>query len=187
MEPVVLQHDWYDRPMPTNVAVGERCWVHSAYAFLHYHSTAPLGVSIGNDTGVYLGTYFELGAQGRVEIGKYCSMVGVIIRSNSRVVIGDYTFIAHKVIMADSPWAVPPGNETTSARSDPLADIIVGNNVWIGAEATLLGGTRLGEGVIVGAGSVVNGEFPPFAIVAGNPARIVGWTNPGESLTRELS
>jgi len=52
----------------------------------------------------------------------------------------------------------------------------IGNDVWIGAGATLLGkggGLTIGDGAIVGAGSVVTKDVPPYAIVGGNPARII--------------
>ena len=54
-------------------------------------------------------------------------------------------------------------------------DIIVEEDVWIGARVTLLRGVTLGRGCIVGAGSVVRRSIPPYAIVTGNPAKIVGF------------
>jgi carbonic anhydrase/acetyltransferase-like protein (isoleucine patch superfamily) len=45
--------------------------------------------------------------------------------------------------------------------------------VWIGLGATILPGARIGDGVIVGAGAVVRGTVPPYAVVAGNPGRVV--------------
>ena len=52
-------------------------------------------------------------------------------------------------------------------------DTIIGNDVWIGQNATILPGTRMGDGVIVGAESVVGGDVEPYTIVAGNPARLI--------------
>lgn len=54
-------------------------------------------------------------------------------------------------------------------------DIIVDEDVWIGARTVLLRGVHLGRGCIVGAGSVVRKAVPPYAIVTGNPAKIVGF------------
>lgn len=54
-------------------------------------------------------------------------------------------------------------------------DVIVDEDVWIGARSLLLRGVHLGRGCIVGAGSVVRHSVPPYAIVAGNPAKIVGF------------
>lgn len=54
-------------------------------------------------------------------------------------------------------------------------DIVVGEDVWLGARTTLLSGVTIGRGAIVGAGSVVRSDVPPYAIVVGNPAKIVGF------------
>jgi acetyltransferase-like isoleucine patch superfamily enzyme len=174
---VSLPHDWYPEPLPANVTVGERSWVYSSFAFLHYRSARLCGVKIGNDTGVYNGTFFDLGPNGEVEVGDYCSLVGAIISTNGRVVIGDYAFLAHEVVLADSPVAVPAPTDGVSA-SEP--SIVLGENSWVGARAVLLGGARIGQGAVVGAGAVVDFEVPDYAIVAGNPARVVGWAQPRE-------
>lgn len=52
-------------------------------------------------------------------------------------------------------------------------DIIVEEDVWIGINVTLLNGAHIGRGCIVGAGCVISGEWPPYAVIAGNPARII--------------
>ena len=54
-------------------------------------------------------------------------------------------------------------------------DVVVDEDVWIGSHVTLLAGTHVGRGAIVGAGSVVRGSVPPYAIVIGNPAKVVGF------------
>ena len=51
-------------------------------------------------------------------------------------------------------------------------DVIIAENCWIGANVTLLPGTKIGEGAIIQAGSVVHGEIPPLAIAGGNPAKV---------------
>ena len=67
-------------------------------------------------------------------------------------------------------WEMDP-----PARSDlPLkGDTIVGNDVWIGQNAVFLPGVHIGDGVIIGANSVVGSDVPPYTIVAGNPARMI--------------
>lgn len=56
--------------------------------------------------------------------------------------------------------------------------IIIGNDVWIGCDVTLLGGVRIGNGAVIGAGSVVAKDIPPYAVVVGNPARIIKYRFP---------
>lgn len=160
-----LDHDWFPRPLPASVQLGERSWLYSSYAFLHSKGT----VRIGDDCGIYNGTHFELGPDGAVEIGRYCTVVGAIIRTNARVAIGDHTFIAHEVVIADDAFAVPPGGAPEPAG----AGVVIGANAWIGARAILLGGTTIGDDAIVGAGAVVHEAVPAGATVVGNPARVV--------------
>jgi acetyltransferase-like isoleucine patch superfamily enzyme len=173
---MMLEHDWFPRPLPANVTLGERSWCYSSFAFLHYRSRRPHGVRVGHDSGIYNGTFFELGPDGEVKIGNYCALVGTIISTNSRVVIGDYSFLAHEVVIADSEAARPP--ETGHAPGATL-EISLGENTWVGARAVLLPGAKVGHDSIIGAAAVVDFEVPPCAIVAGNPARIVGWTKRG--------
>lgn len=52
-------------------------------------------------------------------------------------------------------------------------DVVIGSDVWIGTEALILSGVKIGDGAVVGARAVVTRDVPPYAIVAGNPARIV--------------
>ena len=52
-------------------------------------------------------------------------------------------------------------------------DTVVGNDVWIGQNVTILPGTRIGDGAIIGACRVVAGEVEPYTIAAGNPARLI--------------
>jgi len=52
-------------------------------------------------------------------------------------------------------------------------DIIVEEDVWIGINVTLLNGAHIGRGCIVGAGCVISGEWPPYMVIAGNPAKII--------------
>lgn len=178
-----LEHDWWSGELPTNVRLGDRSWLHSSFAFLHYASRRPCGVSVGDDTGVYIGTMFDVGPEGEVHIGRFGAIAGPIFSTNSRIVIGDYALISWDVVFADSAAALPPACRWNPSGPTPPRssgrDIVVGDNVWIGARAVVLGGAEIGDGSIVGACTVVDGPVAPYSVVAGNPVRTVGRLTPG--------
>jgi acetyltransferase-like isoleucine patch superfamily enzyme len=62
-----------------------------------------------------------------------------------------------------------PYDEVVTPRS-----VVVKDFVWCGSNVTIVGGLTIGEGAIIGSGSVVTGDVPDYAIVAGNPARVIG-------------
>ena len=71
-------------------------------------------------------------------------------------------------------------------NGDKEGDIIVGENVWIGVNVTLLYGAKIGREAILGAGTVCSKVIPPYAIVKGNPAKIVGFVfTPEEAIEHE--
>jgi acetyltransferase-like isoleucine patch superfamily enzyme len=171
-----LDDDWFSWPLPANVELGQRAYLHSSYAFIHYKSRAPVGVRVGHDTGIYHGTFFNLGPNATVEIGNYGTLVGAIFSTDGQVVIGDHALIAHEVVFADSDWPLPGGAANAVLRGKGAtaeSRIEIGDNVWIGAQAIILANVRIGEGSIVGAATVVTGDVPPYTLCAGNPMRIV--------------
>lgn len=104
-----------------------------------------------------------------------------------RLVIGRYGQIAHgaRFITASAnhamtgistfPFGIFDAERIASmtAPGRSLPDTVIGPDCWIGHGALILPGARLGAGVIVGAGAVVAGSVPDYAVVAGNPARIL--------------
>lgn len=66
-------------------------------------------------------------------------------------------------------------------------DTVIGNDVWIGYQATLLPGVRIGDGAVIGAKAVVTGNVPPYAVVAGNPAKVVRLRFPETTIDRLLA
>jgi acetyltransferase-like isoleucine patch superfamily enzyme len=79
-------------------------------------------------------------------------------------------------------------------------DIIIGNDVWIGAKSTIMSGVKIGDGAIVAAGALVTKDVEPYSVVGGNPAKLlkyrfdkqqiadlleIAWWNWGEDKIRE--
>lgn len=86
------------------------------------------------------------------------------------------------------PFAIfdgdPGGRPSMPVR---FPDTVIGHDVWIGDGATIMPGARIGSGVIVGARAVVSGDIPDYAIVAGNPARVVRMRFPEDVAARLMA
>jgi acetyltransferase-like isoleucine patch superfamily enzyme len=122
------------------------------------------------DDGTKVGTFVEI--QRGVTIGKNCK-----ISSHSFICEGvhleDGVFIGHNVTFTNDrfPRAVNPDGTLQTDADWTLEETFVRRGASIGSSATILCGVTIGEGAIVGAGSVVTRDVPAGAIVAGNPAR----------------
>jgi acetyltransferase-like isoleucine patch superfamily enzyme len=104
------------------------------------------------------------------KIGKYCS-----IGSDAIIGLGRHpsrTFVSSHPIFY-STACQSQISFVTEAIFDEFAPINIGNDVWIGTRAVILDGVTIGDGAIVGAGSVVTKDIPPYAIVTGIPATIL--------------
>jgi acetyltransferase-like isoleucine patch superfamily enzyme len=120
-------------------------------------------------------------------VGTYGTPIVHEFANATRLVIGSYSSIAddvhiflggnHRIDWISTypfPTKIPeaagiPDYETSRG------DVIIGNDVWLGSGCTILSGITVGDGAVVGARSVVTRNVPPYAIVAGNPARLVRW------------
>ena len=107
----------------------------------------------------------------------------LIIGSNSRigvgntvigpVWIGDYVQIGQHVLISGLNHKYENIDITIAEQGIEVSPVKINNNVWIGANAVILAGITIGEHCVVGAGSVVTKDIPPFSVVVGNPAKVV--------------
>ena len=113
---------------------------------------------------------------GRQTYGHLGSKVVVLSRQNCVVNIGSYCSVGPGVrfiidgnhhVDTFSTFPFYPGSNW--GKSDP----VVGNDVWISADAVIYSGVTIGDGAVIAGQSVVTKSVPPYAVVAGNPARIV--------------
>jgi acetyltransferase-like isoleucine patch superfamily enzyme len=129
-----------------------RIGAHTVVSSTSHLSLFGEGFSIGDDSGI--GDYGWIGAAGGVTIG-------------SNVIMGQFvTFHSQEHNFADLSKLIRQQGTTE-------AGITIGDNCWIGARVTFLDGSSISEGCVVAAGAVVRGEFPPFSVIAGMPARLV--------------
>jgi acetyltransferase-like isoleucine patch superfamily enzyme len=96
---------------------------------------------------------------------------GVLVTTDGGVTIGDRVLIGYGTQILSSNHTVPslPGRIFDAGHS--RAQVVVGSDVWIGANCVILPGVTIGEGAVVAAGSVVTKNVPAFTYVAGVPAK----------------
>lgn len=106
----------------------------------------------------------------RLVIGKFCAIatsVRFIMNGANHSMAG---FSTYPFYAFGNGWegATPPPEEWVNK-----GDTVVGNDVWLGYEALILPGVRIGDGAVVGARAVVTKDVPPYAVVGGNPAGVL--------------
>jgi acetyltransferase-like isoleucine patch superfamily enzyme len=109
-----------------------------------------------------------------IQIGD-CVSIGpfVVFLCKSRLSIGSHVQIGTGAkFLVGSHESDDPDIPITQQRRTSQG-VTLGDNVWVGASATILDGVTVGSGSIVGAGSVVNKDVPPESVVLGNPARVI--------------
>lgn len=116
----------------------------------------------------------------RVWLGPY-----VVIYGHGGVEIGEQTLISMHCTILSSNHGVPPVGTLIRDTLDKLLPTKIGRDVWIGANAVVLGGVTIGDGAVVAAGAVVNRDVEAGAVVAGVPARLI--KRRGNSATAEQS
>lgn len=94
--------------------------------------------------------------------------------------ISSYVTIGNNVMMGPE-CLIYTANHTMQRRDIPMRlqgheqarPVVIGNDVWIGGRVIILPGVHIGDGAVIGAGSVVTKDVPPYAIVGGNPAKVI--------------
>lgn len=129
------------------------------------------GCEIGDDCKI--GTFVEI--QGGVTIGARCKISSHSFLCEG-VVLEDEVFIGHGVMFTNDlyPRSTNPDGTMKGADDWQLVQTFIKKRASIGSNATILAGITIGENALVAAGAVVTKDVPPYAIVAGVPARVVG-------------
>lgn len=107
-------------------------------------------------------------------IGDRCSLgARVSITAHESIEIGDGVFFGQSVFVTDASHGYQDPTRPIGKQFGQHQPVSIGSGSWIGHGAVILPGTRIGRNVVVAASTVVRGEIEDFAVVAGNPARVV--------------
>ena len=126
-------------------------------------------VQVSNST---IDDYSYVGRRARVvyaDIGKFCSIAGDV-----KLGMGTHTLDR----LSTSPIFTERHNSTRhqwaeDSLVEPYKRVSVGNDVWIGTDAIIMGGVSIGNGAVIGAGAIVTKDIPAYAIAVGVPARVI--------------
>jgi acetyltransferase-like isoleucine patch superfamily enzyme len=191
-----IDYDWYAGGIPANVELGRDVYIDTAYGFAPFFSEQTPGLSLGHASGAYDRTTFVVGTRGRIEVGAYTVLNGTYLVCHDRIKIGEHCLIAWGSVLTDT-WA-GIGEAPVEARRGVLRaaavdearrlspvvqprPVTLEDNVWVGFDAVILPGVTLGRGSIVGCKTVIGEDVPPYAIMAGDPARVVRYLEPDDT------
>ena len=136
---------------PTSIRLGDRIYIDRGIVLRACEGGS---IAIGDDFGANGNVRIIADCGGRIEIG-------------SKVIIGPNTVIRasdHAMDRTDIP---------IRDQGHTAGTVSIGDGVWIAANVVVLRGARIGEHAVIGAGSVVTGEIPAYAVAAGVPARVI--------------
>jgi acetyltransferase-like isoleucine patch superfamily enzyme len=182
---------WTGGVLPPNVKLGAGSiitgdrWTDDQ-VFRKFRSRHDPGLAIGTECRMD-GVLFNIGEQGRVTIGDHCRFEEVFLICEQEISIGNNVIMGWRATIVDSDFhplsprerlrdvvACSPLAGGESRPTIPCRPVTIGNDVWIGPNATILKGVRIGDGAFIEPGAVVVRDVPARARVLGNPAEVVG-------------
>jgi len=175
---------WADGELPKNVQLGANTLVTDSLAFKRFRSREENALIIGANSTMD-GVHFALGENAKMKIGDFCYFSNAVLLCELEVQIGNYVVIGWNTTISDTDFhPISPAERIADAiacsplgKGKPRPEIlrrpvIIEDDVWIGPNATILKGVRIGAGSFIEAGSLVTRDVPPCSRVLGNPAQI---------------
>ena len=177
---------WSHGPLPVNVQAGAGTLVSGEVAFKRFRSRRAPALVLGEQCTMD-GVQFALGLDAYVEIGDYCYFTNAVLLCELALRIGRYVVVGWNTTIADSDFhpiapalriadavACSPLGQGRARPPIPMREVVIEDDVWIGPNATILKGVRIGAGSFIEPGALVTRDVPPRSRVAGNPAVVVG-------------
>jgi acetyltransferase-like isoleucine patch superfamily enzyme len=149
---VYLDQGVYLHALPGGITIGESTFVmhHTMLHVFNFRNLPQAGITIGNNC--FIGEFNVVRGQGGVRIGN-----------------GVYTGPMVQIVAVNHVYQ----DSTRPIREQGITakGILIEDDVWIGAGATVVDGVTIGQGSIIGAGAVVTNDIPPYSIAVGTPAK----------------
>jgi acetyltransferase-like isoleucine patch superfamily enzyme len=177
---------WLHGALPANVVAGGGTVISGEVAFKRFQSRRTPALVLGEQCTMD-GVQFAVGQEGVVEIGDYCYFTNAVLLCELALRIGRYVVIGWNTTIADTDFhpLAPALRIADAVACSPLAadrtrppiprrEVVIEDDVWIGPNATILKGVRIGAGSFVEPGALVTRSVPPRSRVSGNPAEVVG-------------
>lgn len=190
-----IRDDWVRRPLPSNLELAPTAHLESAFSFLAFASERKPGLIMDENAGVYDFGTFVVGPRGRITVGAFSCINAAYIVCEEEVVIGSHCLLGWGSVITDS-W--PSASASVDRRREVLREasqhpsrwrnsgarperVVLEDNVWVGFDSIIGPGVRLGRGCVVGTRTYIHADVPPYAVVAGSPARIVRRLDPTDT------
>lgn len=147
--------------------------LHLAAWYVHEHVAQMAKIVMGEGSRIHPTASFIAGEHiclGRnSQINRYCCLWA---SRNSRIILGDHIMTGPGVKIFSSNHGLAMG---FPMRCQPLEEknVVIEDDVWLGANSIVLAGVTIGRGAVIAAGSVVTGNVAPYSIVGGVPARLI--------------
>ena len=130
---------------------------------------------------VVLGSNLSISGIGNIYIGNNSSIGGncILLTTKAKIIIGDHVMIAPHVCIVTGNHRIDVIGRYMNTimdhekREEDDKDVIFEGDNWVGLGSIILKGVHVGIGAVIGAGSVVTKDVPPYALVCGNPAKVI--------------
>lgn len=161
---------------PTHFTAGDNVTI-GDYGYLHCLSEQ--GVCIGSHSSIDRNLWLHCGGSlqnnGYFELGEF-SFIGcnAVIGAGGGICIGNHVLIGQTVNIHSENHQFKDASKRIDEQSVSYQGVVIEDDVWIGSKATILDGVIVGQGAVIGAGTVVTKSIPAYAIAVGVPARVIG-------------
>lgn len=181
-----LTGTWDYSTLPSNIRIGEGCFLEDRGSYRRFRSQQDPGLVLGNRVTVYNWTAFSVEPDGVLVVGDDSVLAGPVFWCAKSITVGKRVIMSYNIMIADSDFhprdpdlrrldaiAISPTGNVEQRPPLECRPVVIEDDVWIGIGATILKGVHIGAGARIHAGAVVTSDVPDGASVAGNPGRIL--------------